>query len=67
MPYATNEVLPPSVRDVLPPHAQDIYREAFNHAWAEYEGDESRAHRVAWGAVKRLYEKREQGWQPRGN
>jgi cation transport regulator len=66
MPYATNEVLPLSVRDVLPAHAQNIYREAFNHAWAEYEGDESRAQRVAWGAVKRLYEKREVGWELRG-
>ncbi len=46
MPYATNADLPPPIRRVLPEHAQDIYREAFNHAFARYDrGDESRAHR----------------------
>jgi cation transport regulator len=62
MPYATNEALPPSVRGHLPSHAQDIYREAFNHAWRQYGGRESTAHRVAWAAVKRLYVKRNGGW-----
>jgi cation transport regulator len=57
MPYSINAQLPDSVRHVLPPHAQDIYREAFNHAWDEYDQDESRAHRVAWAAVKREYHK----------
>lgn len=61
MPYAHNADLPGQVRAHLPAHAQDIYREAFNHAWAEYEsrasrrGDESReevSHKVAWAAVK---------------
>jgi cation transport regulator len=27
------------VRHSLPEHAQDIYREAFNHAFAAHEGD----------------------------
>ena len=60
MPYVTNHDLPPSVRSHLPDHAQDIYREAFNHAWQEYAGDprqEEIAHRVAWAAVKKVYEK----------
>ena len=60
MPYATNEDLPPSVRDHLPPHARDIYREAFNHAFAAHRDDprrEEAAHRIAWGAVKRSYVK----------
>jgi cation transport regulator len=57
MPYATNERLPPSVQRHLPPHAQDIFREAFNRAYEDYEGDESRAFRIAWAAVKRGYEK----------
>jgi cation transport regulator len=65
MPYATNDDLPPSVRDHLPLHAQDIYREAFNHAWEQYGGDEPTAHRVAWAAVKRLYMKRDGAWVAR--
>ena len=48
---------PESVRQHLPAHAQDIYKEAFNSAWDEYGNDESRAHRVAWGAVERKYHK----------
>jgi len=62
MPYPTNEDLPASVQDHLPPHAQDIYREAFNHAWERYGGDEPRAHRIAWSAVKRSYVKRGGAW-----
>ena len=65
MPYSSNSELPVGVRAHLPPHAQDIYRTAFNHAWEEYAADESRAHRVAWGAVKRLYVKRDGGWEPK--
>ena len=64
MPYASNEVLPLSVRDHLPPHAQDIFREAFNHAWGQY-APEGAAFRVAWAAVKRKYEKRGDTWVPR--
>ena len=59
MPYATNNDLPAPVRAHLPAHAQDIYREAFNHALTEYAGEgESAAHRVAWAAVEKKYEKR---------
>jgi cation transport regulator len=60
MPYRANAELPSSVRNHLPPHAQDIYREAFNHAYAAHSGDprrEEAAHRIAWAAVKRSYEK----------
>lgn len=57
MPYSSNEELPDSVRNVLPEHAQDIFLKAFNHAWDEYGGDEPRAFRVAWAAVKREYRK----------
>ena len=39
MPYTSNEDLPPSVRDHLPLHAQDIFRAAFNSAYAEYSSD----------------------------
>jgi cation transport regulator len=49
------------VRDNLPAHAQDIYKEAYNSAWNQYGHDESRAHRVAWGAVEKKYHKNESG------
>ena len=68
MPYRANDDLPPSVRDHLPPHAQDIYREAFNHAFAAHDGDprqEEAAHRIAWAAVKRSYVKADDRWVPR--
>ena len=68
MPYQANDELPPRVRDHLPPHAQDIYREAFNHAFASHNGDlrqEEIAHRIAWAAVKRSYVKQgDQWWVP---
>lgn len=68
MPYRVNANLPPSVRDHLPEHAQDIYREAFNHAFASHAGDprqEEAAHRIAWAAVKRGYERIGDFWVER--
>ena len=67
MPYSDNTALPPSVRSHLPEHAQDIYREAFNHAFASHMGDprqEEAAHRIAWAAVKRRYKKEGEEWVP---
>jgi cation transport regulator len=70
MPYQSRNDLPESVKHVLPIHAQDIYKEAFNNAWDEYKdaserrGDADReetAHKVAWGAVKKSYEKGDDG------
>ena len=58
-------ICPASVQANLPPHAQDIYREAFNHAFAAHAGDpyqEERAHRIAWAAVKRSYVKVGGSW-----
>jgi cation transport regulator len=68
MPYATNEDLPAPVRRVLPRHAQDIYRAAFNDAFARYGAErEAVAHRIAWSAVKRRYIQRTAGfWIARG-
>lgn len=69
MPYQQLKDLPDKVRHNLPEHAQEIYRAAFKSAWEQYDepeerrGDTSReetAHRVAWAAVKRVYEKDEQ-------
>ena len=71
MPYERIIDLPESVRNNLPKHAQEIYKEAFNNAWKQYadpddrRGDASReevAHKVAWSAVKQMYEKRNGRW-----
>jgi cation transport regulator len=66
MPYPTREALPDSVRNHLPAHAQDIFVGAFNSALDEY-GDEQRAFRVAWAAVKRKYRKAGDRWVPKGS
>jgi len=66
MPYSSINDLPDSVKGVLPDHAQEIYKEAFNSAYDQYDkpeerrndaGREETAHRVAWNAVKQTYEK----------
>ncbi len=71
MPYKKNSQLPEGVKNNLPDKAQDIYREAYNSAWEEYSdpedrrGDASReetAHRIAWAAVKKQYEKQDGRW-----
>ncbi len=72
MPYDNLEELPDSVKNSLPEHAQEIYRAAFNNAWEEYADPEKRrsaedsreeaAHKVAWGAVKKQYEKDGDRW-----
>lgn len=65
MPYAKNHDLPLSVRGHLPAHAQDIYRAAFNNAFAQHEGDprqEEASHRIAWAAVKHVYVKEGADW-----
>ena len=65
MPYRINAELPPSVQSHLPEHAQDIYREAFNHAYAAHAGEidrERRSHMIAWAAVKRSYVKSDDLW-----
>lgn len=70
MPYDRLEELPDSVRDNLPEHAQEIYQKAYNSAWDQYadpeerRGDASReevAHKVAWSAVEKEYEKDDDG------
>jgi cation transport regulator len=77
LPYKKVKELPASVRENLPEHAQEIYLEAFNHAWDQYANPEYRrggasreetAHRVAWSAVKNVYEKEEKSgmWMKKG-
>jgi cation transport regulator len=72
MPYDSNDDLPEDVQDALPQHAQEIYREAYNSAWEQYDDEEDRrgdssreetAHSVAWSAVKEEYEKQEGEWK----
>ena len=68
MPYRDNSDLPESVQSRLPQHAQDIYREAFNHAYAAHAGEEDRekrSHMIAWAAVKRTYVKADDDWVAR--
>ena len=55
MPYESIEELPEQVK-VLPEHAQKIWLAAFNQAYEQY-GDEERAFKIAWAAVKAAYRK----------
>lgn len=64
MPYDIAD-LPASVRAHLPEHALEIYLAAFNNAWQRHAGEPRReeiAHRIAWAAVKRVYEKIGDRW-----
>lgn len=70
MPYASIDELPDSVKDNVPKHAQEIYKEAFNSAYEKYKDPKDRkdnadreetAHKVAWSAVKKSYEKGSDG------
>jgi cation transport regulator len=78
MPYKSTGELPESVRDHLPKHAQEIYMEAFNSAWDQYDRPEERrggadreetAHKIAWNAVKKGYQKDEKTgrWKSKSN
>lgn len=78
MPYKNVKELPESVRENLPKHAQEIYMEAYNSAWDQYDRPEERrgdatreetAHKVAWAAVKIKYVKDEKSgkWQEKSN
>lgn len=71
MPYQTLTELPDIVKENLPKHAKEIYLAAYNNAWKEYADPDDRrddasreevAHRVAWAAVKKKYEKKGEKW-----
>jgi cation transport regulator len=69
MPFQNLEDLPPSLRSHLPVHAQEIFRAAFNNAWATYANApaherEELCHRIAWSAVKKKYRKSGEHWVP---
>lgn len=64
MPYSSINDLPTNVTVNLPTHAQEIFKEAFNNAYKEYNGNEDTARKVAWSAVKKKYKKGTDGkWQ----
>ena len=60
MPYKTNDDLPANISQHLPDQAQTIFRKAFNSAYDEYD-NEVTAFKVAWAAVKKVYEKAADG------
>lgn len=59
MPYKSNDELPDNVKNSLPSEAQSIWRNAFNSSH-EKDGDEEKAVRIAWGAIKNA------GWSKDG-
>ncbi|NUP99368.1 MAG: ChaB family protein [Armatimonadetes bacterium] len=70
MPYDRLSDLPERVKDNLPKHAQQIYKEAFNSAYDQYDqaserregrSREETAHAVAWSAVEKKYHKNDDG------
>lgn len=64
MPYTTIEDLPDPVRNHLPKLAQKIFLKTFNSAWHTYHDSpdrEATCAKVAWAAVKKEYEKADDG------
>jgi cation transport regulator ChaB len=57
----------PSTLERSPKKAQDTYEEVLENAEAQYGGDEERAHRVAWAAVKHSFEKVGDHWEPKAH
>lgn len=48
-----------------PAKAQRTYAHALDSAEATYDGDEERAHRTAWSAVKHSFQKVGDHWEPK--
>jgi cation transport regulator len=61
MPYHSVSDLPKAQTDQYNPHQKEAFLKAFNNAYEEYKGDESRAFAVAHSAAKRAGEKRGPG------
>jgi cation transport regulator len=65
MPYKSVQDLPDRVRSNLPVRAQEIYKDAYNRAWKQYDTEERpggiireiTVHHAAWTAVKANYKK----------
>jgi len=59
MPYSIDK--PPDKIKDMPKPAQEIFISAFNNALKQYEGDEERANKVAYAAVKKKYKQDKDG------
>jgi cation transport regulator ChaB len=53
----------PSTLERSPPKVRRAYAETLESALDTYEGDEERAHRAAWAAVKHIAEKKGDHWE----
>jgi cation transport regulator ChaB len=60
----TKEDLPDTLKR-SPAKAQRTYSKALDAAHKEYEGDEERAHRVAFSALKHSFKKVGDHWEPK--
>jgi cation transport regulator ChaB len=61
MPVKAEEL--PSTIARSPDKVQRTYTEALDNAHREYPGDEERAHRTAWAAVKHIAERKGDHWE----
>ena len=61
----TNKEDLPGTLKRSPRKAQRTYAEALDSAHEQYEGDEERAHRVAFSAVKHSFERQGDHWEPK--
>lgn len=57
MPYTRISELPEAQTDQYSTHQKEVFLKAFNNAYKEYGGDESRAFAVAHAAAKKAPEK----------
>ena len=64
MPNTTKDDLPGTLQR-SPEKAQRTYAEALDSAHEQYGGDEERAHRVAYAALERTFEKVGDHWEPK--
>ena len=53
----------PSTLERSPAKVRRTYEEALDAAHEQYKGDEERAHRTAWAAVKHIAEKKGDHWE----
>jgi cation transport regulator ChaB len=64
VPRGRNEDLPGTIKR-SPAKAQRTYKETLDAAHETYEGDEERAHRTAYSALKHSFEKVGDHWEPK--
>ncbi len=64
MPYKSVSDLPEAQVDQYSPHQKKAFLEAFNNAYEEYGGDESRAFAVAHSAAKKAGGSAARGSEP---